>query len=96
MVFVVADVFWEYQMDAVHIRYFLRKVQTYQQTSNSGLLFPVLMATGFTSDAIREGRKAGLMLTTPQNLFGMHVGRSSRRIAADPASRDNKCHGQRG
>ena len=71
--FVVADVFWEYQMNAFHIRYFLRKVQTYQQTSNSGLLFPVLMATGFTSDAIREGRKAGLMLTTPQNLFGMHV-----------------------
>ena len=71
--FVVADVFWESQMNAFHIRYFLRKVKTYQQTSNSGLLFPVLMARGFTSDAIREGRKAGLMLTTPQNLFGMHV-----------------------
>ena len=71
--FVVADVFWEYQMNALHIRYFLRKVQTYQQTSNSGLLFPILMARGFTSDAIKEGRKAGLMLTTPRNLFGTHV-----------------------
>ena len=71
--FVVADVFWEYQMSTFHIRYFLRKVQTYQQTSNSGLLFPVLMARGFTNDAFREGRKAGLMLTTPQNLFGIHV-----------------------
>ena len=71
--FVVADVFCEYQMNALHIRYFLRKVQTYQQTSNSGLLFPILMGRGFTSDAIKEGRKAGLMLTTPRNLFGMHV-----------------------
>jgi len=71
--FVVADVFWEYQMDAFHIRYFLRKVQIYQHTSNSGLLFPVLMARGFTNDAFREGRKVGLMLTTPRNLFGTHV-----------------------
>ena len=71
--FVVADAFWEYQMSTFHIQYFLRKVQTYQQTSNSGLLFPILMARGFTNDAMREGRKAGLMLTTPRNLFGTHV-----------------------
>ena len=71
--FVVADAFWEYQMSAFHIQYFLRKVQSYRKTSNSGVLFPILMARGFTNDAIREGRKAGLMLTTPRNLFGSHV-----------------------
>ena len=71
--FAVADVFWEPQMNALHVRYFLRKVGIYRQTSNSGLLFPILMARGFTRNAIREGRKAGLMLTTPRNLFGIHV-----------------------
>ena len=38
--FVVADVFTERQLDVHHIRYFIRKVQTYQKTSNSGALFP--------------------------------------------------------
>ena len=71
--FVVADVFWENRMDAFHIRYFLRKVQTYQHTSHSGPIFPILMAKGFTNEAMREGRKVGLMLTTPGNLFGKHV-----------------------
>ena len=71
--FVVADVFGEGRLDAPHIRYFIRKVQTYQKTSNSGTLFPILMAESFTGSALTEGRKVGLMLTTPKNLFGRHV-----------------------
>ena len=71
--FVVADVFAEGRMEAHHIRYFIRKVQTYQKTANSGALFPILMAESFTGDAMTEGHKAGLMLTTPKNLFGRHV-----------------------
>ena len=72
--FVVADVFTEGQMDVPHIRYFIRKVQTYQKTSNSGALFPILMAESFTGDAMKEGHKIGLMLTTLKSLFGQHVG----------------------
>ena len=71
--FVVADVFTERQLDIHHIRYFIRKVQTYQKTSNSGALFPILMAERFTGAALTEGHKVGLMLTTPKNLFGQHV-----------------------
>ena len=71
--FVVADVFAETQLDIHHIQYFIRKVQTYQKTSNSGRLFPILMAEGFTLEALREGHRAGLILTTPENLFGKHV-----------------------
>ena len=71
--FVVADVFAEGRLDVPHIRYFTRKVQIYQKTSNSGALFPILMAESFTGDAITEGHKVGLMLTTPENLFGRHV-----------------------
>ena len=37
--FVVADVFAEGQLDVHHIQYFIRKVQIYQKTSNSGALF---------------------------------------------------------
>ena len=71
--FVVADVFDDCWLDIHHIRYFIRKVQTYQKTSNSGTLFPILMADGFTPESITEGRSAGLMLTTPTNLFGRNV-----------------------
>ena len=31
------------------------------------------MAEGFTLEALREGHRAGLILTTPENLFGKHV-----------------------
>ena len=69
----VADVFTEGRLDVPHIRYFIRKAQTYQRTSNSGVLFPILMAESFTGDAMTEGHRVGLMLTTPENLFGRHV-----------------------
>ena len=71
--FVVADVFAESRLDTHQIQYFIRKVQTYQRASNSGPLFPILMAESFTPAAITEGHKAGLMLTTPKNLFGQSV-----------------------
>ena len=71
--FVVADVFAEGEMDVPHIQYFIRKVQTYQKTSNSGPLLPILMAERFTGNALTEGHKIGFMLTTPKNLFGSHV-----------------------
>ena len=41
----------------------------YQKTSNSGILFPILLAESFTGNAISVGHAAGLMLTTPKNLF---------------------------
>ena len=74
--FVVADVFAENRLNMHDIRYFIRKVQIYQKTSNSGPLFPILMAHSFTGEAMTEGHKAGLMLTTPRNLFGQSVARA--------------------
>ena len=71
--FVVADVFAQSRLDVHQIRYFIRKVQTYQKTSNSGTLFPILMAESFTTEALTEGHEVGLMLTTPKNLFGQSV-----------------------
>ena len=71
--FVVADAFTGIRLDVFNIKYFIRKVQIYQETSNSGPLFPILIADSFTGDAMKEGRKVGLMLTTPKNLFGRAV-----------------------
>ncbi len=71
--FVVADVFAEENLDIHQIQYFIRKVHTYQRTSNSGGILPILLADGFSIDAIKEGGKAGIMLVTPESLFGRHV-----------------------
>ena len=71
--FVVADVFAGNRLDGHNIQYFIRKVQTYEKTSNSGGLFPIIMADSFTGEAITEGHKAGLMLATHKSLFGRHT-----------------------
>ena len=71
--FVVADVFTEDRLDVPHIQYFVRKVQTYEKTSNSGGLFPIILADSFTAEAMTEGHKAGLILATHGSLFGSHT-----------------------
>ena len=80
--FVVADVFAGDRLNKFDIRYFVRKVQVYHQTSNSGALFPILMAQRFTGKAITEGHQAGLMLTTPRWLFGQVVASALRDLIA--------------
>ena len=74
--FVVADVFAGTRLDEHDIRYFIRKAKMYGATSNSGGLLPILMAESFTGDALTAGRAAGLMVTTPTNMFGPDVGRA--------------------
>ena len=71
--FLVADVFTEERLDVPHIQYFVRKVKTYEKTSNSGRLLPIIMADSFTGRAMTEGHKAGLILATQKSLFGRHV-----------------------
>ena len=71
--FVVADVFTENRLDISHIQYFIRKVQTYHKTSNSGALLPIIMAESFTGQAMTDGHKAGLILATHESLFGRHT-----------------------
>ena len=71
--FLVADVFAGSRLDVPRIQYFVRKVQTYQKTSNSGALLPLIVADSFTSEAMTHGHKAGLMLATHGSLFGRHT-----------------------
>ena len=79
--FVAADVFAGATLDVNHIQYCIRKVATYEKTSNSGALLPVLMADGFTASALRAGHAAGLMLTTPETLFGHSVARALQELS---------------
>ena len=57
--FLVADVFTEFRMDVHHIQYFVRKVQTYEKTSNSGGLFPIIMADSFTGQSHNPRSQGG-------------------------------------
>ena len=68
--FVVADAFVTQVLDVPHIQYFIRKTKVYEKTSNSGKLLPILMARSFSELALKEGRREGLMMVTPENLFG--------------------------
>lgn len=68
--FVVADAFVTQVLDVPHIQYFIHKAKVYEETSNSGKLFPILMARNFSEPALKEGRSEGVMMVTPENLFG--------------------------
>jgi hypothetical protein len=72
--FLVADVFANGQMDEHAIAYFIRKAQMLRASSNSGDTLPLLVASGFTSPALKAGHAAGVILATPANLFGHNVG----------------------
>ncbi len=80
--FVVADVFTEDRLDVPHIQYFIRKVQVYEKSSNSGGLFPIIMADSFTGKALTEGHRAGLMMVTHESLFGRHTASAITNLMA--------------
>ena len=77
--FVAADVCLD-NLDIHQIRYFIRKVQTYQGSSNSGVVLPILLADRFSTEAIKEGGKAGIMLVTPESLFGRQVAKALSQL----------------
>ena len=71
--FVVADSFMTQFLDVNHIRYFIHKIKIYEQTSNSGKLFPILLSNSFSKQALKVGRGEGIMMVTSENLFGPKV-----------------------
>jgi hypothetical protein len=72
--FLVADVFAKGPIDIYAVQYFIRKVQMLRASSNSGDTLPLLIAPGFTGAALKSGHAAGIILATPENLFGHKVG----------------------
>lgn len=78
--FLVADAFAETLTDK-HIKYFIKKTTNIRATTNVGRILPILFAQGFTAKALTLGHKVGLVLATPETLFGSHVARSLKSLA---------------
>jgi hypothetical protein len=49
-------------------------------TTKVGRVLPLIIAQGFTGEALTTGRKAGLIMAAPANLFGERVGRALRDL----------------
>jgi hypothetical protein len=71
--FLVADVFADGILDVHHIQFFVRKARMLKAILLSAGVLPILVGTGFTGPALTAGHAAGVILTTPRDLFGSRV-----------------------
>jgi hypothetical protein len=71
--FLVSDVFCGRVLDVPHIQYFLRKVRSLKAMRRVVPFMPVLLADGYTKEAMRVGRGAHVVMATTRNLFGETV-----------------------
>ncbi len=78
--FVAADVFASGWLEFSQIKYFLRKIEMYEKTSNSGKLYPILLANGYDNKAFQEAKRVGIMVTTIGNLFGIAVAQAINNL----------------
>jgi hypothetical protein len=72
--FVVADVFAEGILTANEIQFFIRKARMLKATLKNMGVLSILVAEGFTGEALTAGHAAGIMMATPKDLFGKRVG----------------------
>ncbi|MCK1409941.1 hypothetical protein IVA93_31745 [Bradyrhizobium sp. 155] len=78
--FLVADVFADGTLDEFHIKYFIRKARMSKASLKGMGIFPILLADSFTSTALTEGHKAGIVMVTHETLFGVRVAESMRNL----------------
>jgi hypothetical protein len=74
--FLVADAFAGDALSHYHIRYIIRKATGLRAVVRVGRALVLIIAQGFTSEALTEGHRAGLVMATPADLFGGRVGRA--------------------
>jgi hypothetical protein len=74
--FLVADAFATEMLDRNQIRYIVRKATGLRATTRVGRVLRLVIAQGFTGEAVTVGHKAGLVMATPTSLFGRHVARA--------------------
>ena len=77
--FLVADAFAGTLVQD-QVRYFVKKAHGLRATPKIGRTLPVLFAQGFTGAALTYGHKAGILMATPETLFGSHVARSLKHL----------------
>lgn len=80
--FFVADVFVDSTITEDQVQYFLRKTSTLHGLlrKNGGGLLAALVADGFTSGALKAGHAAGILMTTPKDLYGRRVAASIQSL----------------
>ncbi|SUB01004.1 Uncharacterised protein [Pannonibacter phragmitetus] len=72
--FVVADVFAEGILTVHEIQFFIRKARVLKASFKDIGILSIIVAEGFTGEAMAAGHAAGVMLATPKDLFGKRVG----------------------
>lgn len=72
--FIVADVFAEGVLTINEIQFFVRKARVLRSTLKDVGVLSIIVAEGFTGEAMTAGHAAGIMLATPKDLFGKRVG----------------------
>ena len=70
--FFVGDVLCQNEVQAIHMQYFLRKIQMIKCTK-SWPFIPVLIAEKFAQDAFKIGKQYGIIMATVENLFGKTI-----------------------
>ena len=99
--FVVADVFVGDFLNEFQVRYFVRKAQLVRTIPAPVL--PILVSDGYDASATRYGKSNGVLMATPENLFGSKVGKSLKELtqtlrnagavaATDPKKLANLCN----
>jgi hypothetical protein len=71
--FLVADVVLGVDLIPKHILYFVQKATVLLQQRNTRPFMALMIGDRFTLDALRFGRAKGLVLTTPEILFGKEI-----------------------
>ena len=72
--FLVADVFAEGILSADEVQYFIRKAKMLKSTLKDIGVLSIIIAEGFSGEALRAGHAAGIAMATPKELFGKRIG----------------------
>jgi hypothetical protein len=72
--FIVADVFSEGILTVDQVNYFIRKSRMLASSLRDVGCLSIIVAQGFTGEALKAGHAAGVVMSTPKDLFGRRVG----------------------
>lgn len=79
--FFVADAFiTPGELSEKEVRPFVRKCEIMRSQPNTRKFMGLLVAGGFAKEALQFGKNKGLLLSTPENLFGEGVGQALREL----------------
>ncbi len=78
--FIAMDVTLSKFLDSSQVSYFRNKCNIIANQRRSRPFLPIIIGSSFTKEALRFGRSAGLIFTTPSNLLGGNIGEALRSL----------------